>query len=130
MSHPVLLSSKHLYLLPIYAKYLFFSPFLEPHCSFLHLRCAQEVDLWGWHQWVLVQLETSEGEGECLPPCKHTGAGTSLTAPPKVINSAGCFLTLVGKVQQLLSSCTRRDSSTSASLQISPPLNTNEMIGC
>ena len=37
---------------------------------------------------------------------------------------------LVGKVQQLLSSCTRCDSSTSASLQISPPLNTNEMIGC
>lgn len=98
MSHPVLLSSKHLYLLPIYAKYLFFSPFLEPHCSFLHLRCAQEVDLWGWHQWVLVQLETSEGEGECLPPCKHTGAGTSLTAPPKVINSAGCSLPLWEKL--------------------------------
>lgn len=97
MSHPVLLSSKHLHLLPISAEYLF-SPFLDPHSSFLHLRCAQEVDLWGWHQWVLVRLGTSEERRECLPPCKHTGAGMSLTAPPKVINSAGCSLPLWEKV--------------------------------
>ena len=95
MSHPVLLSSKHLQLLPICAEYLSPPPpaFLDPHSSFLHLRCAQEVDLWGWHQWVLVQLGTS-GERECLPPCQGTGVGMSLTAPTKVINPAGCSLAL------------------------------------
>ena len=67
--------------------------FLDPHSSFLHLRCAQEVDLWGWHQWVLVQLGTS-GERECLPPCQGTGVGMSLTAPTKVVNPAGCSFAL------------------------------------
>lgn len=119
MSHPVLLSSKHLHFLRIYAEYLR-PPLLDTHSVFLHLHCAQEVDLWGWHQWVLVQLGTS-GERECLPPCQGTGAGMSLTAPaPSPCGKSSAATKL------LYSPC---DSSTSTPLQISPPLNTNKVMG-
>lgn len=117
---PALLSRKHLHISPICAEYLLF-PLLELYSTLPHLRCVQEVDLRGCHQWVHGQQGASEGDQRerenvflWFFPFKVTELVMSLTSPPKVVSCAGLPFSFYALP------C---NSSTTAPLQTNPPLN-------